>query len=191
MPPKPKQKSADDAEDRIPTVLDLELFDYIPRSRAAVKLEKIEARLADLFQLFERDEGTRCDVRDVGTIVRAMGLNPSEATVLQIIEDVEGEESVGTVLLERLRSVLIGILMTNEYKGELMVRDDEDRILQAFEALDRDNKGYIDAEYLKQVMTTMGEKFSAEEVVEMVSAAADPETGHVYYPEFAAFMAQE
>lgn len=191
MAPKSKEKTDLSPENRIPTVLDLELFDYIPKSRTLQKREKFESQLSELFRVFERDEGTRCDVRDVGTIVRGMGLNPSEAMVLQIIEDVEGQESVGTVPLSKLKEVIIDILMTNEYKGILMVRDDEDTILQAFKALDLDGKGYIESEHLKQAMTSMGEKFSEEEIVEMISAAADPETGHIYYNEFAAFMAQE
>ncbi len=43
-------------------------------------------------------------------------------------------------------------------------RNTEDEILRAFQALDVDKKGYLEAHELQTLMTTYGEKFSNEEV---------------------------
>lgn len=75
--------------------------------------------------------------------------------------------------------------------GVLMVRDSEDKIMRAFETLDSERRGYIDSEWLKEMMTTRGEKFTNEEVLEMLNAAADPETGYIKYDDYAPILATD
>jgi calmodulin len=172
-------------------VLDLDQFSYIPPSWGERRKKEHEKKLDELFVIFERDGNGTCDVREVGAIVRAMGLNPSEAQVNKIIETVEEVESTGFIKLDRLRTVILDILITHEFKGQLMIRDEEETIFRAFAALDKDRKGYVESEYLKEVLTTMGEKLNTEEVLEMINAAADPETGHIYYDEYAPVLSTE
>ena len=81
--------------------------------------------------------------------------------------------------------------MSREHKGTVIVRDDEETIIKAFQAIDRDGKGYVEAAYLKQVMTEMGEAFSEDEMSEMIEAAQDADTGLIYYEDFAALLATE
>lgn len=176
---------------RIPTVADLELFEYIPLEREAMKREALSKKIDELLVVFERDGAGVVDVREVATIVRAVGLNPSEAEVLEIIEEIEEASSVGYVKSGKLKHVVLQILMTSGYKGRVVVRDSEQKIQKAFETLDREGKGYIPSEYLKELLTSMGERFSGEEIVEMINAAADPETGNIYYEEFASILATE
>lgn len=176
---------------RIPTVNDVEELAYIPTVREERRRRDIDERLMHLFPLFDKEDTGMCDVREVGTILRAMNLNPSEAMVTQVVESIEEAESTGYVKMTKLRGVVMEILMSHEYKNTILVRDDEDTIVKAFEMLDRDKKGYVDAEYLKEVMTTMGEKFNNEEILEMINAASDPETGHIYYEDYAALLATE
>ena len=40
--------------------------------------EKTIARIHECFSLFDRTRNSSCDERDVGTIIRSLGLNPSE-----------------------------------------------------------------------------------------------------------------
>ena len=172
-------------------VHDIEHFSYIPKTWEDKKREEYNKKLSDLFVIFERDGNGTCDVREVGAIVRAMGLNPTEAQVMKIVETVEEPEATGFIKLEALRAVIMDILLTHEFKGQLMVRDEEETIFRAFAALDKDRKGYVESEYLKELMTTMGEKLNTEEVLEMINAAADPETGHIYYDEYSPVLATE
>ncbi len=78
---------------------------------------------------------------------------------------------------------------------------------QAFQSLDTDKKGYLEAEYFKNLMSrpvpaspppppllllcicSHGEKFSQEELEEMLAAAVDVETGRIYYEDFAELLA--
>ena len=54
-----------------------------------------------------------------------------------------------------------------------------------------DKKGYLEAEELQRLMTTYGEKFSSEEVKEMLTAAVDVEMGRVYYEDYAELLASD
>ena len=250
---------------RIPTVFDLEIFDYVPKSRLEQKKERLLAKLNKVFDVFQRrgtdgkesgtlgsnskeeehknenqanengeadegngastakkapvgkakavkgggagvapandplllektlgeDQGYVVDVRDAGMIIRACGLNINESQLMEIIEHIEDPESTGQLSARGLKKVVLKILLTNDWNGTLIVRDDEARIIQAFEVLDKEKRGYLDAEFLREVMTGMGDRFSTEEISEMISASAEPETGKIFYEDFAALMATD
>ena len=47
--------------------------------------------------------------------------------------------------------------------------------------MDKEKKGYLTAEELKQVLTSEGEVFTAEEMEEMINSALDPFEGKIFY----------
>ena len=71
------------------------------------------------------------------------------------------------------------ILLENQYP-----RDPEDKLLRAFRTLDPDNKGYIEAEKIRTLLTTHGERFSQEEMDDMLSFGSDAESGHFHYEDY-------
>eukprot|EP01059_Diplonema_ambulator_P035549 TRINITY_DN8395_c0_g2_i1.p1 TRINITY_DN8395_c0_g2~~TRINITY_DN8395_c0_g2_i1.p1 ORF type:complete len:190 (+),score=47.40 TRINITY_DN8395_c0_g2_i1:40-609(+) len=180
-----------------------EEFDYIPPHREKKRRDRLEQEIRNVFKLFERDNNGLCDVREVGTMVRALGLNPREKQLDDMVKEIETNQTTGFVKLQRdpvpaggksdeprrFLELMMDILLTHEYQGELMVRDTEETILKAFETLDPEGKGYIDSEYLKELMITRGERFTNEEVLEMLNAAADPETGYIKYDDYAPILA--
>ena len=170
---------------------DVEELAYIPAIREERRRRQIDERLAKVFPTFEKEQSGLIPVESVGTMIRAMNLNPTEAVIQEVIKAVEEPESTGYVKITALRGVMIEMCMTKEYKGVILVRDDEETIVKAFRMLDQNQRGYIEVEYLKQVLGELGEKFNDEEMSEMISAASDPETGHVYYEDFAALLATE
>ncbi|KAG2171920.1 hypothetical protein INT43_001396 [Umbelopsis isabellina] len=62
--------------------------------------------------------------------------------------------------------------------------DPESEILQAFAAFDDDGKGYINAEDLREFMTTMGDRFTDEEVDVMFKGSPVDDHGNFNYREF-------
>ncbi|GAB5587696.1 hypothetical protein Unana1_02596 [Umbelopsis nana] len=62
--------------------------------------------------------------------------------------------------------------------------DPENEILQAFAAFDDTGKGYINAEDLREFMTTMGDRFTDEEVDIMFKGSPVDEYGNFNYREF-------
>jgi calmodulin len=176
---------------QVPTVADVEELSYIPEIREERRRRDIDMKLMRLFPIFERENSGLIPVDAVGTIMRALNLNPTEAVIQEVIKAIEEPEATGYVKLTPLRNVLLEAAMSREYKGIILVRDGEETIIKAFQAIDRDKKGYIEADYLRQVMVQMGERFNEEEISEMINAAQDPETGHIYYEDFAALLATE
>ena len=59
--------------------------------------------------------------------------------------------------------------------------DSEEEIREAFKVFDKDGSGFIDSSELRQVMTTLGEKLTDEEVDEMIQEADVDGDGQVNY----------
>ena len=57
-------------------------------------------------------------------------------------------------------------MLENQYP-----RDSEDKLLRAFRTLDTENKGFVEAEKLRNLLTTHGERFSQEEIDEFLNFA--------------------
>ena len=71
------------------------------------------------------------------------------------------------------------VLLENQYP-----RDSEEKLLRAFRTLDPDNKGYVEAEKIRTMLTTHGERFSQEEIDDFLQFAVDAETGHLHYEDY-------
>ena len=74
---------------------------------------------------------------------------------------------------------------------EEYTRDSEEKIMRAFRAFDPEGKGYIDGEYLKNLLMTRGDSFRPKEAQEMLAVAVDEGTGHIYYEDFAKLLAED
>jgi Ca2+-binding EF-hand superfamily protein len=63
--------------------------------------------------------------------------------------------------------------------------------MRAFRAFDPEGKGYIDGEYLKNMLMTRGDAFRPKEAQEMLAAVEEEASGHIYYEDFAALLAND
>ncbi|ESL07873.1 hypothetical protein TRSC58_04434 [Trypanosoma rangeli SC58] len=154
----------------------------------------------------------------VGYIARAMGLNLSNEDVLCLLEMVEETDAAsrGVVPAKALKEVIVEALMTglmappraalpattsrkqrptapptSRIMPISVVRDSEEAIYQAFSVLDLARRGYLEAEEMRHFLRSGGEPFTEEEVEQFIAAAADPESGRIYYEEFADVLATE
>lgn len=122
-------------------------------------VQKHESKVKTILRNFDAATLTKdatksnsCDARDVGTIVRALNLNPTEATVMKIVEDCEEDESTGYIKYEKLLPVLMKCMLDREYAGQILEREDEQMLRRAFRAIDRDGKGWIEVDTMKKLM---------------------------------------
>eukprot|EP00824_Muranothrix_gubernata_P000567 TRINITY_DN10686_c0_g1_i2.p1 TRINITY_DN10686_c0_g1~~TRINITY_DN10686_c0_g1_i2.p1 ORF type:complete len:166 (+),score=33.96 TRINITY_DN10686_c0_g1_i2:35-499(+) len=147
-------------------------------------LPRYKERIRTAFEPFDLDAKGVCDVREVGAIIRSLGLNPSEQELLQLIKEMEEDEPSDYVTFEKLESTALRVL-----GEETMGRDDVDKILRAFRVLDHEKKGYLEPEELRMFMTTKGERFTDEEIQEMLESCIDSDTGLVDYEAYAKILA--
>ena len=134
--------------------------------------------------MFDSQKNKTCDIREVGSIVRSLGIYPSEQQLHEWIKEMEEEEPTGYIKYEKLERILLSLLLENR-----QTRDDEDLIYRAFKALDSDDKGYLTPDELKEFMTNYGEKFTTEEMDEMLNFSVDPTENKIFYEDYVKILA--
>ncbi|XP_005497364.3 calmodulin-like protein 3 [Zonotrichia albicollis] len=142
--------------------------------------EKI-AEFKEAFSLFDRDGDGCITTRELGTVMRSLGQNPTEAELQDMVGEVDADGS-GTIDFPEFLS-----LMARKMRDT----DSEEEIREAFRVFDKDGNGYISAAELRHVMTNLGEKLTDEEVDEMIKEADCNNDGQVNYEEFVRMMTEK
>ncbi|XP_020837764.1 dynein regulatory complex protein 8 isoform X2 [Phascolarctos cinereus] len=158
-----------------------------------MRLQEIQKKIKDAFEVFDHESNDTVDVREIGTIIRSLGCCPSEGELHDLIAEdllsqvssrmVEEEEPTGYIRLEKFLPMMVKVLLERRYRPI-----PEDLLLQAFEVLDSAKEGFLTKEELVKYMTEEGEPFTQEEMEEMLSAALDPETNTIQYRDYLAMM---
>lgn len=128
--------------------------------------------LRQSFAIFDKDGDDAISAKDLGTVMRALGQNPSEGELQDMINEVDLDGS-GTIYFSEF--------VTLNAHRELKDVDSEEEIREAFRVIDKDGNGFLSAEELHNVMTNLGEKMTMEEVDEMVSDADTDGDGKINY----------
>merc|ERR1719201_88152 len=136
--------------------------------------------IKDAFKVFDEENNDIADVREVGTIMRSLGVNPTEKELHGMLAQMEEDEPTGFVKYEKFEPVVVKAMEDNE-----IPTDSQEDIIRAFRALDTDGKGYLTTEELRDLLTKNEEHFSVDEIGEMLAFAVDPETGNCNYTEYA------
>merc|ERR1711993_116114 len=136
------------------------------------------AEFREAFSLFDKDGDGTITTRELGTVMRSLGQNPTEAELQDMINEVDADGN-GTIDFPEFLT-----MMARKMKDT----DTEEEIKEAFRVFDKDGNGYISAAELNHVMTNLGEKLTAEEIDEMVREADIDGDGQVNYEEFVKMM---
>uniref|UniRef100_A0A6G5AAT3 Putative calmodulin n=1 Tax=Rhipicephalus microplus TaxID=6941 RepID=A0A6G5AAT3_RHIMP len=116
--------------------------------------------------------------KELGTVMRSLGQNPTEAELQDMINEVDADGN-GTIDFPEFLT-----MMARKMKDT----DSEEEIREAFRVFDKDGNGFISAAELRHVMTNLGEKLTDEEVDEMIREADIDGDGQVNYEEFVTMM---
>jgi calmodulin len=92
--------------------------------------------------------------KELGTVMRSLGQNPTEAELMDMINEIDADGN-GTVDFPEFLT-----MMARKMKDT----DSEEEILEAFKVFDKDGNGFISAAELRHIMTNLGEKLTDEEV---------------------------
>jgi len=136
------------------------------------------AEFKEAFALFDKDGDGTITTKELGTVMRSLGQNPTEAELQDMINEVDADGN-GTIDFPEFLS-----LMAKKMKDT----DSEEELKEAFKVFDKDGNGYISAAELRHVMTNLGEKLTDEEVDEMIREADVDGDGQVNYEEFVKMM---
>lgn len=111
--------------------------------------------------MFDKDGDGSITTTELGVVMRSLGQSPTEADLRQMISEVDADGS-GTIDFAEFLTLMARKIKT---------KDSEAEIVEAFKVFDRDGSGKISADELRQVMTSLGEKLSDQEVEDMIREA--------------------
>jgi len=110
-----------------------------------------EDKIKETFDLFDRDGDGKISTKEVGTVLRALGLTPTEGEVANIIKDIS-EEAIN---FDFFKDIFV------QNKREV---DSEKELTDAFSVFDKEGTGELNTNDLRNALTTMGESLPEEEV---------------------------
>ncbi|KAJ6656349.1 hypothetical protein lerEdw1_003852 [Lerista edwardsae] len=139
------------------------------------------AEFKEAFLLFDKDGDGAITTKELGTVMRSLGQNPTEAELRDMINELDADGS-GTVDFPEFLS-----LMAKKIKNS----EGEEEIREAFRVFDKDGNGFISAAELRHIMTNLGEKLTSEEVEDMIKEADIDGDGQVNYEEFLRIMSSK
>ncbi|KAJ3889357.1 putative calmodulin [Lentinula edodes] len=125
------------------------------------RLDQSLLEFKEAFSLFDKDGDGTITTLELGTVMRSLGQNPTDAELQDMINEVDVDGN-GTIDFKEFLS-----MMEKKFKDT----DSEEEIRQAFQVFDKDGNGTISAKELKAVMESLGEKLSDKEVDAMIQEA--------------------
>ena len=136
------------------------------------------AEFKEAYSLYDTDGDGAITSEELGTIMRSLGQDPTEAELKDMITEVDADNN--------------GMIDFPEFLTMMQCKtkdsDPEEDILEAFRVLDKDGNGSICASDLKIVMTNLGENLTDEEIEEMIKEADIDGDGLVNYEDFIKMM---
>jgi len=176
----PSQRARNTKNHSIAVILNHSTFlsTNLKMSGEQILTEEQVAEFKEAFSLFDRDGDGTITTGELGTVMRSLGQNPTEAELQDMINEVD-EDGNGTIDFEEFLQ-----MMAKKMKDS----DNEEELREAFRVFDKDGNGYISAAELRHVMTNLGEKLTDDEVDEMIREADLDGDGMVNYEEFVTMM---
>merc|ERR1712124_58987 len=141
--------------------------------------EEDKAGFRKNFNLFDKKRTGSIPLSDMGTVLRSLGQNPTEAELAALVEEVDKDKS-GTIEFDEFVDLMA---RTNKTQEQM-----EEEIKNAFLTFDADGSGFIDRDELVNVLTTMGDPVDEETINGMIAEADLDGDGKINYNEFTKIM---
>lgn len=131
--------------------------------------------LRDAFMLFDYTKSGRINPRDLGPVVRSVGLKPSEAEIHEMQAECQriGEDPDLNTVVQ-----LVSSKVTNPPSEK------PEAFRDMFSIYDKDNRGSISVQEMRHLLTSVGEKLTDEEADQLLKVSGCVQNGQVQYDKF-------
>ncbi|XP_006860093.1 PREDICTED: myosin regulatory light chain 12B-like isoform X1 [Chrysochloris asiatica] len=124
----------------------------------------------EAFNMIDQNRDGFIDKKDLYDMLASLGKNPTDSYLDAMMNEAPGPINF-TMFLTKFGEKLNGT-------------DPEDVIRNAFACFDEEAAGTIQEDYLRELLTTMGDRFTEEEVDELYREALIDKKGNFNYIEF-------
>ena len=128
----------------------------------------------EAFQAFDKDGNGSITTKELGTVMRSLGQNLSEAEIKEIIDEVD-EDKNGTIDFQEFLS-----LMARKMK----LLDKEDELIDAFKKLDLDGSGKISKYQLRYIILSTESGFTGDDIEDLLKITDIDEDGNIDLHDF-------
>ncbi|KAL9928070.1 myosin regulatory light chain sqh-like [Glossina fuscipes fuscipes] len=115
------------------------------------------AEFKEAFNMIDQNRDGLVEKQDLHDMLALLGKNPTDHYLEQMMNEASGPINFATFL--------------TMFGERLQVTDPEDVIKNAFSCLDEGNSGVVPADRLRELLTTMGDRFTDEDVDEIYREA--------------------
>jgi len=132
------------------------------------------AEFKEAFDEFDTDGSGTISPEELLGVLRAMGQNPTEDELLNLVMEVDIDGN-GTIEFEEFLNMM---------KKKANETDEEADLREAFKIFDRNKDGWITMKELKKVASMLGTMLTKEELDEFMAEADADGNGKLDYDEF-------
>eukprot|EP00744_Colponema_vietnamica_P002527 GILI01003945.1.p1 GENE.GILI01003945.1~~GILI01003945.1.p1 ORF type:complete len:153 (+),score=36.60 GILI01003945.1:104-562(+) len=137
------------------------------------------AEFKEAFSLFDRDNDGAIFTQELGIVMRALGLAPTQNELAEMINEVDTE---GNGLIDFPEFLTLCARKLHDQDGH------EDELNQAFNVFDPHGTGFISASEVRNVFSSVGEVLTDEEIDEMMREANVDPHGKIQWEDFCKMM---
>lgn len=134
--------------------------------------------IKEAFQVFDKDNDGFITIKELATVMRSLGHNPTETELLDLIQQYDRDGS-GTIDFAEFFE-----LMTKKMKDVEL----EEELIETFKVLDRDGNGLLSGHELKAVLGVVGIVLTDAEIDDLIKQADIDCDGVINYQEFVKMM---
>nr|DBA27807.1 TPA: hypothetical protein GDO54_008264 [Pyxicephalus adspersus] len=143
--------------------------------------EEMIAEFKAAFDMFDTDGGGDISTKELGTVMRMLGQNPTKEELDAIIEEVD-EDGSGTIDFEEFL-----VMMVRQMKEDAQGKSEEE-LAECFRIFDKNADGYIDSDELAEILRSSGESITDEEIDELMRDGDKNNDGKIDFDEFLKMM---
>ncbi|XP_054715013.1 dynein regulatory complex protein 8-like [Uloborus diversus] len=132
-------------------------------------------QIAAAFEIFDEDKKGKAKTKNLGTILAILGRVISNKDLEELIIKVEDNKTLGYMTLDKLQPVVLDILMKDKFKSST-----REELVSAFRSIDRERRGYLDPDSLKNFLLEYGEPLD-DEIEHFFEFAIDQKSKRIHY----------